>query len=85
MSSFLLVIREFVMVQVDEAAVNALEKRLRSINSLATTYRTTKSAVPVDYVLGIGGFDLDRVSEEVCGLAGYPMRFLVNRLCAECL
>lgn len=51
--------------QVDTAAVDELEGRLRSINSLAEMTRATRSSVPLDYVLGIGGFDLDKVDEVV--------------------
>lgn len=42
-----------------------LESRIRSINSLAHLQRAQKANVPVDYVLGVGGFDLEKVEEEV--------------------
>lgn len=45
--------------------MDELEGRLRSINSLAEMTRATRSSVPLDYVLGIGGFDLDKVDEVV--------------------
>lgn len=51
--------------KVDEAAVDELEGRLRAINALATMTRATRSSVPLDYVLGIGGFDLDKVEAQV--------------------
>ena len=56
--------------QVSSEAVDELEGRLRAINSLARMTRTSKSAVPLDYVLGVGGFDLDKVEEQVGGLGG---------------
>ena len=52
-------------MQVTEAAVDELEERLRAINSLAEMTRATKSSVPLDYVLGIGGFDLGKVDDVV--------------------
>ncbi|GBF93061.1 hypothetical protein Rsub_05672 [Raphidocelis subcapitata] len=50
---------------VDEAAVDELEGRLRAINSLASMTRATRSSVPLDYVLGIGGFDLEKVEDQM--------------------
>lgn len=44
---------------------DALEARLRGINSMAQIVRAQRAAVGVDYVLGVGGFDLDRVEGEV--------------------
>lgn len=41
------------------------ELRLKSINSLAQVVRAQRADVKADYVLGIGGFDLDRVADEV--------------------
>jgi G3E family GTPase len=51
--------------QATPAAVSELEGRLRAINSLAEMTRATKASVPLDYVLGIGGFDLEKVEETV--------------------
>lgn len=42
-----------------------LEERLRGINSLADLTRATRSTVPLDYVLGVGGFDLGKVEDAV--------------------
>jgi hypothetical protein len=51
--------------KVPAAAVSELEARLRSINTLATMQRTSRSRVPLDYVLGVGGFDLEKVEDQV--------------------
>lgn len=48
-----------------EGEADALERRLRDINGLATIARATRAAVTTDYVLGVGGYDLDRVETEV--------------------
>ena len=51
--------------QVSPEEADALEARLRGINSMAQIVRAQRAAVGVDYVLGVGGFDLDRVEGEV--------------------
>lgn len=51
--------------QVNDEEVDELEDRLRSINSLAQVVRAQRADVQADYVLGIGGFDLNRVADEV--------------------
>jgi hypothetical protein len=43
----------------------ALRERIRAINAMATLQPTQRSVVPVDYVLGVGGFDLEKVEEQV--------------------
>jgi len=43
------------------AALGALEARLRSINSMASVQRAQRGVVDIDYVLGVGGFDLERM------------------------
>ncbi|WP_438479929.1 CobW family GTP-binding protein [Oleiharenicola lentus] len=45
------------------AELDALEKRLRTINAVAKIHRTNNAAVPIDKVIGIGGFNLDRAVE----------------------
>lgn len=45
------------------AALDMLEKRIGAINRLATVRWAQRGVVDVDYVLGIGGFDLDRITE----------------------
>lgn len=62
--------------QVTEEEADELEGRLRGINSMAQILRAEKAAVGVDYVLGVGGFDLDRVEGEVSA----PQR-VVSGLC----
>ncbi|NYZ14755.1 GTP-binding protein [Azospirillum sp. RWY-5-1] len=45
----------------DAEALEAVERRLRSMNPFARILRTERCAVGLDDVLGIGAFDLDRV------------------------
>lgn len=52
------------MMQVSEAEVASVERRLSSINNLAQVVRAQRADVKAEYVLGIGGFDLDRVADE---------------------
>jgi G3E family GTPase len=49
------------LVSAEELA--AVELRLRRLNPLAPIHRAVKSNVPLDAILGRGGFDLDRVLE----------------------
>jgi G3E family GTPase len=44
---------------VTEENAGKLEKRLRSMNPAAKIYRTEKSKIDLDRILGIGAFDLD--------------------------
>ena len=48
---------------VDEAELQQVEARLRRLNPLAPIHRATRSDVPLETVLGRGGFDLDRILE----------------------
>jgi len=48
---------------VDEAALAAVETRLRALNPLAPIVRAERSNVPLDQVLGLHAFDLDRILE----------------------
>ncbi len=43
--------------------LDALEKRIRSMNALTKIIRTTNAALPIAQVLDIGGFRLDRAME----------------------
>ncbi|CAN4086453.1 unnamed protein product [Withania somnifera] len=45
---------------VGESEVSSLIQRIRNINSMAHLKRTQFGKVDLDYVLGIGGFDLER-------------------------
>lgn len=56
-------------LQVTAQEADDLEARLRGINSMAQIVRAEKANIGVDYVLSVGGFDLDRVEGEVCGSA----------------
>lgn len=50
---------------VDEAEIRTIENRVRTINNLAAIQRAEKAAVDLDFVFGVGGFDLDRVQDTV--------------------
>jgi len=52
-------------MQVSDQELMDTELRLRSINSLAQVVKAQRADVKADYVLGIGGFDLDRIADEV--------------------
>lgn len=45
--------------------LNRLEERIRGINALAELRRAERAMVPVDYVLGVGGFDLEKIEDEI--------------------
>ena len=46
---------------VSESELAAVEARLRRLNPLAPIHRAQRSNVPLDAILGRGGFDLDRI------------------------
>ena len=48
---------------VDSAELDALERRIRSINAAARLRRVTMADAPMEDVLDLGGFDLDRALE----------------------
>ena len=48
---------------VDEAQLVAIEARLRALNPIAPVMRAQRADVPLDKVLGLGGFDLDRITD----------------------
>ena len=45
-------------------ALRALEARLRGINGMAAIQLAQRGKVDIDYVLGVGGFDLQRVVDD---------------------
>jgi G3E family GTPase len=45
--------------------LEVLERRIRAINAMASITRAQRGDVPVDYILGVGGYDLERVQETV--------------------
>ncbi len=49
---------------VDEAALAALETRIRGMNAVATVHRTVNADISMDVILDVGGFDLDRAMRE---------------------
>ncbi|PSR96020.1 COBW domain-containing protein [Actinidia chinensis var. chinensis] len=50
---------------VGDPQVSSLIQRIRNINSMANLKRTQFGKVDLDYVLGIGGFDLERIESAV--------------------
>ncbi len=48
---------------VSEQELDSVEGRVREINAFATLTRTKQADLPIDKVLGLGGFDLGRVPE----------------------
>ncbi|KAJ8774026.1 hypothetical protein K2173_009457 [Erythroxylum novogranatense] len=52
---------------VGERDIASLVQRIRNINCMAHLKRTQYGKVDLDYVLGIGGFDLERVDSAVNG------------------
>ncbi|OAY52759.1 COBW domain-containing protein 1 [Manihot esculenta] len=50
---------------VGEKEVSSLVQRIRNINGMANLKRTQFGKVDLDYVLGIGGFDLERIESAV--------------------
>jgi G3E family GTPase len=53
---------------VSDDQVDALERRIRSINGTAAIHRARNAQVPIDEVVGLGAFDLDRILESEPGL-----------------
>ncbi|CAN8305077.1 unnamed protein product [Cochlearia groenlandica] len=50
---------------VGEPELGSLMQRIKTINSMANMKRTKYGKVDLDYVLGIGGFDLERIESSV--------------------
>ncbi|EOA35145.1 hypothetical protein CARUB_v10020280mg [Capsella rubella] len=50
---------------VGEAELGSVVQRIKTINSMAQMTRTKYGNVDLDYVLGIGGFDLQRIESSV--------------------
>ncbi|KAG0456898.1 hypothetical protein HPP92_022055 [Vanilla planifolia] len=50
---------------VTETELGSLTKRIRNINGMAQMCRATYGAVDMDFVLGVGGYDLDRIVSEI--------------------
>jgi G3E family GTPase len=48
---------------VDESDLKLIEARIRRLNPLAPIHRAQRSNVPLEAILGRGGFDLDRILE----------------------
>ena len=52
-------------MQVTPEEADRLEIRLKKINGMAQIMRTQHAEVPIDYVLGVGGYNHLRISEDV--------------------
>lgn len=50
---------------VNEDDLEALSEKIKSINAMAQIRRAKFGVVDVDFVLGVGGYDLDRIESEV--------------------
>ncbi|CAH8355917.1 unnamed protein product [Eruca vesicaria subsp. sativa] len=50
---------------VGESELGSVVQRIKTINSMAQMTRTNYGNVDLDYVLGIGGFDLERIESSV--------------------
>ncbi|MGZ3454430.1 MAG: CobW family GTP-binding protein, partial [Polyangiales bacterium] len=63
---------------VDEAELSRIEQRIRAMNAMAKVVRAETARVPLDLVLDIGGFDLDRalVSKPTFLEPEYPFEWL---------
>ena len=48
---------------VDEAAIKEIEAAIRSLNPFASLHKTTRGEMDVRKLLGLGGFDLSRVTD----------------------
>lgn len=44
----------------NERELNSVRKTIQSINSMAKVQQAVKGKVDLEYVLGVGGFDLER-------------------------
>jgi G3E family GTPase len=49
---------------VDDATLDGVEQRIRAMNAVATVHRTTNASAPMEAILEVGGFDLDRALRE---------------------
>jgi G3E family GTPase len=49
---------------VDDATLDAIERRLRAINAVARIHRTVNADASMDAILDVGGFDLNRALRE---------------------
>ncbi|CAL9117456.1 unnamed protein product [Musa textilis] len=56
---------------VNEAELDALTNRIKLINGMAQIKQAKHSIVDMDFVLGIGGYDLDRIETDVQVEAGH--------------
>ncbi len=46
---------------VSDAELGAVERRIRTINSYARLHKTARAAAPLEELLGLGAFDLERI------------------------
>ncbi|KAL2652159.1 hypothetical protein R1flu_020287 [Riccia fluitans] len=50
---------------VTESEIDGLLRQIKRINALASIQRATYGSVDMDYVIGVGGYELERIEEEV--------------------
>ncbi|KAL3699672.1 hypothetical protein R1sor_017694 [Riccia sorocarpa] len=50
---------------VTESEIESLLRQIKRINALASVQRATYGSVDMDYVIGVGGYELERIEEEV--------------------
>jgi G3E family GTPase len=50
---------------IGEEELNTLSRRIKRINGLATIKTAKYGAVDVDYVIGVGGYELERIDAEI--------------------
>ncbi|KAG6780357.1 hypothetical protein POTOM_013211 [Populus tomentosa] len=65
---------------VGEQEIASLVQRIRNINRMANLKRTQYGKVDLDYVLGIGGFDLERIESAVIIVNAW-FEYFMNELC----
>lgn len=73
--------------QVSPADISRLERRIRSINGMAQIQQVERAQVAVEYVMDIGGFELETVDNEVsCTLSFLPSPFALVFIdsCPQC-
>ena len=58
-------------LQVSPEDLQSLEGRIRRINQLARFQKAVKAEVPMDFVLGVGGHDLDSVGKDLSRVSGF--------------
>ena len=66
--------------QVSPEELQSLEERIRRINQLARFQKAVRAEVPLDFVLGVGGHDLDSVGQDLSRVSGLSREHLRMRV-----